>query len=226
MGIHVMILSQREAQTSAQAVVRVGCILSERGTCANQTCALYLNSLHKGRKSPGKLPVKNIDSPMLREWFGNLDGHVLASSPLSNMLVILVEWRQISMLPSPCTLALTRKLWTLDFRKRLPSSISAAHRWRNDDFVAATQVLIKHYERGIDSIPSLTDIFAEMSVEIAKLHEHLEKKRLEAQNRKKSQRKKQFGKQSTLIGFMAKAKKHSHPNSKSAESITALSENI
>ena len=34
----------------------------------------------------------------------------------------------------------------------------------------------------------------------------------------KSQRKKHFGKQSTLIGFMAKAKKHSHPNSKSAES--------
>ena len=102
----------------------------------------------------------------------------------------------------------------------------AANRWRNDDFVAATQVLIKHYERGIDSIPSLADILAEMSVEIAKLHEHLEQKRLEAQNRKKSQRKKHFGKHSTLIGFMAKAKKHLHPNFKSAESITALSENI
>ena len=181
---------------------------------ANLTRALYLNSLHKGRKSPGMMPVKNIDSPMLREWFGNLDGHVLSipaiEQPAGHSCGMAANINAAIAL----YLGTYEEIVDSGFSKALAKlNLPAANRWSNDDFVAATQVLIKHYEHGIDSIPSLADVFAEMSVEIAKLRECLEHKRLDAQNRITAQR--TTGKQSTLIGFLAKAKKNSHPSSKS-----------
>ena len=177
---------------------------------AQNTSALYLNSLHKNFKHQRRIPLRNVDSAIIRDMCRDHSDFVL-SVPCIEQSAGSHDCGMLSLLNAAVALELGSLSAILSngvasalTKYQLPSK----DRWTTKDCVAAIDVLIRLYVLGTQSIPPLPEFLRQISTAIQQSREK-ERVRAEAEAEKKNaQSRKRRSKQTSLIAFLCKAKKN------------------